>query len=262
MPEKKYDFSCENFDEYLLSVLDRATPDQIDLIPTDLYNRIHRAGKWVISEKMTYAEKAYIIHAITKQKIFIVVEPTDGLVPESPKEQKKIAKGKISLADLAKGMHEHGGFVLGNRELVDTLSYFRWASVTKVYRLTQEMKKKGTGVRNKKRAFWNLAMRDILGRLVSFEASKRKALTKHKIELREYYALIYFYIKEGEAADFLDAFKSAMFVNNMTMRRAVYSLVARGLITRRGRKPRYTYSISASGQEIVDKIVEEFFLDA
>lgn len=262
MPTPEVDIRSINLDEYLLTCLNKATQKQVNNIPASLLAKVLVKGKWILPDGLTFADRACLLQALEKI-FFIQIEGLEqGLDADSLLLAKKALKDKLTLSDGATELHDKQAFVLGNKDLVMGLSFYRLAGAGKIYRLARKLGNKPLGQRNRNYAIWVQACHWFIESMMRYEANLKRLLKIHNITRSGWYCLLFYYFNDTSGRAFINSpLRNAFSAGISNMNNAVILMNKRGFIVRKGKRKLFRYHISPTGQEIVDKIINEFVMN-
>jgi hypothetical protein len=150
---------------------------------------------------------------------------------------------------------------MGNKDVAQGASMFRTIATMKVWKMVRGLGKNPLGQRNQKYTQWLEAVRYYIGALTRYESSKKIFYAKYDISHSEWYCLLFYYFNEKPPAEFVQGIFAGAFSNSpVNAFTGLKKLHNRGMLIRRGVRRNFRYTISASGQELVDKVLSEYLL--
>jgi hypothetical protein len=261
----KYDIYNPNLDLYLETMLTHMTPAQRDLIPTELIRKAFKNGKPNVSG-LRFGEAVFIASAVFQIPVYVVFGGSDSehsvLAENILKKAHKVFSEKGSLADLSQDVHTLGGFVVGDKNVMESLAMMRLASCTDFYKQVIPVLRrriKSTVARFEEH---RAAYRKLVKLMVSYESKKRRIFLEFGFSQPEWYALLYFFDNEKKGYAFYgETFKFAIASSVTNMRKALTTLVQKGLLSTRGGSKRRTYIMTSKGERAMMDIFEKIILD-
>src|SRR5580692_1256254 len=234
MPIKTlFDIGSENFDIYFFNQLSNIAPKARDELPRDVNFKIFRGGgkvNAINSSKLSFVNKLFILWKSLNKRWWIVVEDTEkGMSPGEFFKLREDVKKRDYSTEKASSLKSTGEFVLANKELSDYFSYLNYLSNGPAYNYVSKPKEKIVN----KAAEWNKRMRYIVKVFMAYEQNKKTWVSQYKIEMPEWYVLIYLYDgQEVKGAPIHQVtFRRAYQSSPTKIRKCFAVLQSKGLIT-------------------------------
>src|ERR1700761_2503647 len=205
MPEqtiRNLDIYVPNFDYMLLERLDRATPEQIELIPGTLKFKIFKNGKTSI-DKMNFNEKLYILSVCFKQTIIIAtLDEETGVSAKNFKKAIDAQKGKVNNSELLDDMKIPALFVQSDKELMRAWQYMNYVQCSEVYNLVKMAHPREASKRESKYHAYQRSLAGLMRMICNYEGNKKDVIINFKLSVPKLYALLYYYDGEKPGKDF------------------------------------------------------------
>jgi hypothetical protein len=261
----KYDIYNPNLDLYLENLIDNMSEEQRKQIPIELIRKCFKKGKPNVSA-LRFGEAAYLASAIFEIPVYVVFGGTNKevsvLSENILKKAHKVYAEKASLGGVSEDLHTLAGFVVGDKNVMEALAMVRLASCTDFYKQVIPIikrKPKATVTRFEEH---RSAYRKMVKLMVSYESKKRKIFLDFGFSQPEWYALLFFFDNEKKGFAFYgETFKFAIASSVTNMRKALSSLVKKGILSTRGGSKRRTYILTSKGEKAMMEIFEKVIMD-
>lgn len=255
---RNLDIYVPNFDYMLLERLDRATPEQLEIMPSTLRFKVFKKGKASI-DFMTFNEKLYILSVCFKQTIVIAtLDETTGISGKDFNKVLQAQKGKLNNKELLDNMQIPAVFVQSDKELMRAWQYMNYVQCSDVYNLVKGAHPREISKRESKYLAYQRALTGLMRTICTYEGHKKDVIIQFKISVPELYALLYFYDGEKTGKDFYNiAFRHAYTSNRGDLGAALMKLYTGGYLDRRGTLKQLKYSITSKGIELVTRVMNK-----
>lgn len=262
MEKLRFDILNENFDYYFSDNASKLNEEQIDDLPGFLKFKLFRSRNSFNennTSKLTLLQKLYVLTKSCKKKWYIVIEDEDkGLSIEDFNVFKKsIKKRELTITD-SERLQLSGDFVLGSKELMESLAHINYLSVSSAYKFAIKGKNlKSDFVEFKKNALYFTRL------LMFYESNKKKMVIQKGFKMPEFYTLLYFYdgVKKKGADVYNTVFKNAYNSSKSQINTGLTRLHNKGYLTKYGSVRHTEYSITPLGVEAVNLILSKYVLD-
>lgn len=261
---RSLDIYVPNFDDHIYGLLHKITPEQSELIPSELKFKIFKNGEYVI-DKLNFTEKMYLLSVCFKQKVIIATEAEEGGV--SAKEfktaiQAQTGKGGVKNSQLLEEMNVHSLFVQGDKELMRALQYMAHTKCTDIYNLVQGAHPKKLTKRETKYKEYYRSLNNMMRMFAHYEGHKKDVLIDFKLSVPKLYALFYFFDGEKYGKDFYGiAFRHAYTSNRSDLSGGLLELHNDGYLSRRGSRQKLAYTLTAKGIELATKVMNKLIFN-
>lgn len=255
---RNLDIYVPNFDDMLLEKLERATPDQIEVMPSTLRFKVFKKGKASI-DKMNFFEKLYILSVCFKQNVVIATMDEDaGISGKDFNKALQAQKGKLNNKELLENMQIPALFVQSDKELMRSWLYMNYVQCSEIYTLIKGAHPREKSKRELKYIAYQRALAGVMKTICTYEGQKKSVIIQFKISVPELYALLYFYDGEKTGKDFYTvAFRHAYTSNRGDLGGALKKLHTEGYLDRRGTLKQLKYSITSKGIELVTRVMNK-----
>lgn len=248
-----FDFYSENFDRYFEDLVEGMTPAQRMRLPDGILNRLF-TNKKNRAAALEFREKAHILSVAFGKRIVISIEDEkQGIPAEDYQRAVDAQSGKITNTNLLGYPRTGAGFIMADKNLMNSMMYLNHVYTTEIYSLLRPLK---ISERSKKDTEYNKgfeAVRSLVGFILNYEMFKKRLVHEFDFSLSEIYAILYFSTGEKTGLDFYKKdFRYSYNANSTHMFRALGSLTQKGYLSSRGRPLKY--SITARGLDVLNKI--------
>jgi hypothetical protein len=259
---RNLDIYVPNFDDHIYGLLNKITPEQSELIPSELKFKIFKNGIYVI-DKLNFTEKMYLLSVCFKHKIIIATEAPDGGV--SAKEFKAAIQaqaGRLKNSELLDEMGVHSLFVQGDKELMQAMQYMAHVKCSDINNLIQAAHPKKVSKRETKYKEYYRALNNLMRMFAHYEGHKKDVIIDFKLSVPKLYALFYFFSGEQFGKDFYGiAFRHAYTSNRADLSGALLELYNDGYLSRRGVRQKLAYTITSKGIELATKVMNKLIFN-
>lgn len=253
-----YDFYSENFENYFKDIVVGMTQIQKDSLPEQLLFKLF-SGEKLTHGNLSFKEKVYILNTVFRKKVEIVIEDeNDGISLEDYCLAKKAQAGKRTNTELLSEPRVQASFVLADRDFFKSIAYFNQIFTTEIYKL---YKRTFDFDRTQKDINYNKGrevVKHITELILSYEINKKRFVMTNNLNPGKLYALIYFSTGEKLGSSFIKKdFKYSYNCNAVMLSKAVKELTDTGYLDRRGGTTKYRYTLTAKGQHILNRVIEQ-----
>lgn len=259
----KLDIFNENFEEYFMKKVSKMTSQQMNILPSELKNKLFNGGLVRSSYKLKFSEKVYILSTVfDSSMVMMFTDNEDGLGPDQFKEAIKAEKGKIKNQELAKNIPMDNMFIIGNKELMSPIIYLNHVFCSDIYKLFSIPVIREKSVSEKQHIKRAADYAEIINIFGHYEATKKLIAHEFKLDMPSWYALLYFGNKELPGRPFYSRdFKYAYSSNKMNMYNSLKKLVDTGYMSQRGKRNDLRYSLTAKGLDTLNQIIDRVILN-
>lgn len=261
MPDRtirNLDIYVPNFDYVLLDKIESMTPDQIDLIPSELKFKIFKKKKASV-ETMNFTEKLYLLSICFKQQVIIATfDEQVGIGARDFKKTIEAQKGKVKNGELLDDFKIPALFVQSDKELMRAWQYMNHVQCSEIFNLVKSAHPREMSKRETKYQAYQTAFSSVVRMMVQWEANKKDTIIQFKLTVPKLYALLFFYSGEKKGPEFYRAtFRHAYTSNRSDLSGAVKELCFDGYLNRRGANKNMTYSITSKGIELLTRVMNK-----
>lgn len=261
----KFDILAENLDLYFANQLCSITPQAREALPKDVQFKIFRKGGELNSNstsKLSFLAKLYVIWKALRKNIFIVIESNDenGLTIEDFVNLKQAIKVRDYGVDRNNDyVIPQATFVVGNKELMESLAYLNNLSNSPAYKYLLRSK---NPVPNKVEQ--NKEATAYVCRFIShYESNRKKIGFQSGINISEWMVLISLY-HGGEMMSntiWRDIYKYSFNSSKARLKTAFSSLQRMGYITKFGTTKGAKVQITTLGTDTVNTILQKYVVN-
>lgn len=260
----RYDVYNPNLDIMLTELVQEMTEVQRINLPKDITNKLFRRGNLSIGN-LRINEKMYLLSSVFKRQVAIVVsgkpDSQEGVNPVDFTKMLKASKGKASTLEVAEELYTEGVFVIGDKDLMESIGFSRLICCTDIWRtVIPAVRRKPKLGKITKFEEHRRAFKSIVAMYGNYESNKRRITMDFGFSMPEWYAMLHFYDSEKKGTSFYaDRFKLSLAASRSNMKNALTRLVRDGYLSARGGTLKRLYTLTAKGEEamlnIFDKIV-------
>lgn len=262
MQKLRFDILNENLDLYFADNAAKLNEEQIGGLPELIKFKLFRSRNSFNEKntsKLTLLQKLYVLIKSCKKKWYIVVEDEEnGLSIEDFNVFKKSIKKRELTITNSERLQLSGDFILGSKELMESLAFLNYLSVSNAYKFAIKGKNlKSDFVEFKKTASYFTKL------LIFYESNKKKMVMQKGFKMPEFYTLLYFYdgVKKKGADVYNIVFKHAYNSSKSQINTGLTRLHHKGYLTKFGSVRHTEYSITPLGIEAVNEILSKYVLD-
>jgi len=258
----KFDLLAENWDLYFDKQLCSITPQAKEALPNDVKFKLFRKGGAVNSNstsKLSFLAKIYVLWKALRKNIFIVVEGNDenGLTVEDFVNLKQAIKVRDYGVDRNNDyVVPQATFVVGNKELMESLAYLNNLSNSPAYRYLMRGK---NPVPNKVEQNKE-ASKYIARFLCHYESNRKRIGYESGINISEWLVLISLY--HGNEMDsniiWRSTYKYSFNSSKTKIKVAFGTLQNRGYIKKHGASRGTKIQITATGTDVVNTVMQKY----
>jgi hypothetical protein len=258
---RNLDLYVPNFDHHLLRLLETMSPQQKELVPSELIFKMFKNGLAVV-DKLNFIEKMYLLSVCFKQTIFVGTMAENGLSAKDFKNAIEAQKGNIRNSDLLDDMKLPVAFIQGDKELIRAMSYMNHTQCSDIYNLVRGAHPKNISKRESKFREFQQAQGNLMKMIAHYEGNKKDVLIHHNLSVPKLYALLYFFDGEKFGKDFYNvAFRHAYTSNRADLSTALKELNNEGYLNRRGGRMVLKYAITAKGLDLATKVMNKLIFN-
>lgn len=261
----KYDIFNPNLDMLVDMLLSEMTSAQRAEVPPDLMIKAFKKGK-PKANSLRLGEKLFLLSAAFGLQSFIVVSGEnngkDLASPETLKTAIKASKGKKPILDFAEDMLAMTGFVVGDKEVIEALTFMRLISVNDIYRQVIPAVRRVPREKQTQFEEHRKSVRGIVKMFAQYEANKKRIPMDFGFATPEWYAMLFFFDGEKKGTDFYnETFRYAQAASRTNMQMALTRLTRDGYLIARGGTHKRVYSLSAKGDKAILDIFQKLILN-
>jgi hypothetical protein len=261
----KYDIYNPNLDMYLEEFLNTMSQEKRDKIPTELIRKCFKKGKANVSA-LRFGEAAFIASTVFDIPVYVVFGGKDkdaGIMAEDVLSQaRKVYTAKGSITSLAEKIHTLAGFVVGDKNIVESLAMIRLAACTDYYKQVIPVMRRKARMAPARFEEHRTAYRKMVKLMMNYESKKKKIYLDYGFTSAEWYCMLfYFDVDKKGNAFYGETFRFAVAASQDNMRKALTTLTRRGMLTTRGGAKIRTYTLSAKGENAMLEIFEKIVMD-
>lgn len=255
---RNLDIYTPNFDYVLLEKIESLTPDQIELIPSELKFKIFKKKKASV-ERMNFTEKLYLLSVCFKQQVIIATCDEDtGIGIKDFKKTLDAQKGKVKNGELLNDYLVPSLFVQSDKELMKAWQYMNHVQCTDIFNLVKSAHPREESKREAKYNAYQKAFSGMVRVMVQWEATKKDTMIQFKINVPKLYALLFFYSGEKKGPEFYAiTFRHAYTSNRGDLSSAIKELCFEGCLGRRGANKNASYFITSKGIELLTRVMNK-----
>lgn len=234
-------------------------------VPTELMIKAFKKGK-PNAAGLRMGEKMYLLSVVFGRRVHIVVSggenDKDLVSQEMLKAALKASKGKKPILEFAEEMFAVGGFVLGDKNVIESMAFMNLVSVTDIYK--QVIPAVRRVPREKQTSFeeHRKALRTLVKMFMNYEANKKRISLDFKFATPEWYAMLYFFDGERKGTEFYnETFRYAHAASRTNMQIALKRLTDDGYLIARGHTHKRVYSLSSKGEKAVLDIFQRLVIN-
>lgn len=261
---RPYDFFSENFLAYVSKLIDDMTPDQRAAIPLRISKKAVLKDGFK-AERLNFADLMYLLITTFNRQAVIIVSgnsnDADVQTLDTLKDAMQMQRRKIPQHVISEKLQLNAMFVIGDKQLMEAAAYASLVSHSKLWRstllnaYTYPKVGRGSGFREFREAY-----RMMVAVLAKYESSKSILITNYSLTHSEWFALLFFSKGEEKASVFKAVYKAVPGGSNMALKKAVSRLVRIGYLMSRGTSHTARYSLTAKGEEVLQKLMENVFI--
>lgn len=264
MEKLRLDIVSQNLDQYFAKTAGYMGPDEKSQIPTPIISRLF-IGKGKINQRsmdrIGFLGKMFVLFKALKKRVFIFVEGTEAegaMTLNDFVNFRKSLKGKDFSEERANEVVTHGHFILGGKDLMDSMGYLNDLCTSPAYNYITRLK---NGKRDSM-SEWQRQREYIIQFLLTYEGNKKRWLRDYDLSMSEYLVLMYTYHgREVSGSEiYSKALVNAHFSSGSRIREGLSSLKNRQYITKQGVTTKATYRITPLGKHLVDEIISKYAL--
>jgi hypothetical protein len=259
MAKLKIDIVNENLNFYFANQCADIGDLEKSKIPYTWLAKMFRAnGRFnVTADKLPGLVKLYILAKAINKKIYIVIDDENGVGIDDFLLLKKAEK--TTFAQDAEALQINASFILGNKELIDGISYLNNLSNSSIYNYLTKSKNTAPS----QISDWRLRMNYISKVISHYEGRKKKFLVENGITMQEWYILTY--LCDGKDYPFKtlyhDVYKNGIAVSIPKMLTGLTQLRNKGYAEKVGVNKGSVVRITPLGRELAEKIIHKYFVN-
>lgn len=252
----KYDFYSENFENYFKSKIESITEAQKNKLPDSLKYKIFK-NKEIVCSMLSFKEKVYVLNICFDANVVIHInDPGVELGAEDFKTIEDTQRGKVTNTELLQSPKIQSGFVMGDRNLFQAMTYLNHMYTSEIYTLFRKIKVSDRSKKDKNYARGKEVVAGVTDLILKHEQYKKKIIMEFNITPQELYALLYFSTGEKFGKHFAQRdFKFAFNSTGRMLTGTIKNLTDKGYLNRRGKTSHYRYTLTAKGQDLLNKII-------
>ncbi len=259
----KFDIQSENFDIFFLSTIEKMTEAQRSLLPKDLQYKIFKSsGKLDLKNTNTlnFLSKAYVLWKAMGVEFTIVArgKKEEGADPEEFLKFTKLITDRENCQNEIGTLLTNAVFVLGNKDLADTVSFLNSKSTSPAYKVMTKAKNTPS---SKVSAYKNQV--EYLCRfIVNYEGIKKRIVMEKGLTMPEWYVLMCLYGGGETHSSTLhkEILRYAYNSSNTQIISAFSMLENKGMLVKIGPKSTMKLKITHLGTDLVNQIMEKYII--
>lgn len=254
----KYDFYSENFENYFKDKIAGITPAQKQKLPDSLLYKLFKGAK-VAPAMLSFKEKVYILNTCFDANVVIHVnDPEMEFSDQDIKAIQKTQNGKMTNTELLAQPKIRAGFVMGDRNLFQAMTYLNHAYTSQIYTLLRKVRTEERSVKDKNYARGRQVVEGVSDLILKYEQYKKRLIMQYNLSPQQLYALLYFSAGEKLGKDFIQRdFRYAFNASARMLSGSIKSLVDSGHLNRRGKTTHFQYTLTAKGQDLLNKVISK-----
>ena len=255
----KIDIRSENFDLYFYHELEKVPNERKEQIPKSLAQIIWGVGGQIKPKNIKHLNIFHRLYLLVKlcNKNFTVVVSDDEHGVKDMEAFNKLQKKKDFTISTGEEQFEAGRFILGGKELMSSLNYLNHVCHSPAYNYV--VKLKGESIPHPGNDF-NKQIKYLARVFKSWESQKKLWVNEFGLQMPEIYVLLTLYV-DGElvgARIYQDIFRRAYQSGHSKIKLAFRTLQAKGMIERNGIKRGASMRITATGVDLIHKIIMKY----
>lgn len=258
----KFDILAENLDLYFANQLCSITPQAKEALPKDVQFKIFRKGGEVdtnSTSKLSFLAKLYVLWKALRKNIFIVIESNDdnGLTIEDFVNLKQAIKVRDYGVDRNNDyVIPQATFVVGNKELMESLAYLNNLSSSPAYKYLL----RGKNLVPNKVEQNKIANSYICRFLSHYEANRKKIGYESGLNISEWMVLIGLYHGNEVVSNTLwkTIYKYSFNSSKTKIKTAFGSLQRKGYIVKYGSTISSKMQITTLGTSVCNDILQKY----
>lgn len=263
MEKVKLDIVSENFDQFFHKTCSNMSPEERAGIPIDIFRRLfNKNGKEMTlrtMERTGFLAKILILVKALKRRVFILVEGSESEGAMNIKDfvnYRAAAKEKDFGESKARELVTHGHFVVGDKELIDSMAYLNMLSAGPAYHFLTKLKNGKRGSFTE----WQDQRGYVTKFILNYESNKKKWLKQFDISMSEFLVLMYGYKGNNFVGSemYNGALVHAHYSSGADIRHALSSLRHRNYISKEGVSSNASFRITPLGKHLVDEILDMY----
>lgn len=258
----KFDISNENFDLYFIDAVSKMPPDVKETIPADLLWKLFSRNGKVNPNKaanLTFLHRLYYLWKMKYRFFFHIEGENGGIRHEDFVQMREHIKHRDFGLDRAKEMEFD--FIVGGREFMETLEHLNKVSASPAYNFL--MKKKGGRKPGTNKTTERVdQMTSIVQFLSDWEGNKKKWVIETGVTMPEFLVLMYCYHGKDVVGSeiYKGSFRRAYQSSPAAIKKSFGILQHKGYLKRTGIKAGAKMSITPTGKEMVNSILNKYAL--
>lgn len=260
--KRSYEIYNEHFEHYINSLVNDMTDAQRASLPYELTKRgFDKSG--FKANRLSFSELSYMaVTCFNKRMVIMFDDDTEdsGVTINSLNDALLVGKRKIPLEKIAENMQVNGIFVLGGRDLIEATLSMRLVAQSQLWRYLMSKSKglakgKSNGYRERR-----AVLRAMVGLLCKYDSLKGVINGEFGLSIAEWYCLMFYFDGEKKPGEFRKMFKGSPGGQRLSLKKANSRLTKMGYLLPRGQKSTQVYSLTAKGDELVNKIMQRVFI--
>jgi len=259
----KFDIQSENFDNFFLSIINNMTEAQRSLLPKDLQYKIFKSsGKLNVKNTTTlnFLSKAYVLWKAMGVEFCIVAKGKneEGIDSEEFLKYQKLITDRENCVNEIGTLLTNAVFVLGDKDLADTVSFLNNRSTSPAYKVITKAKNTPS---SKVSAYKNQV--EYLCRfIVNYEGIKKRLVMEKGLTMPEWYVLMCLYGGHEAHSSTLhkEILRYAYNSSNTQVISAFTKLQNKGMLIKIGPRSTMKLRITHLGTDLVNQIMEKYII--
>lgn len=255
----RFDLQVDNFNRLFSLEISKMTDDQKKKLPAEILAKIFKIGGSPTERNMNFMLRLFILYQALGKQIYLVLLDENATlgISDFEKFQKEQKRRKYS-----EGAAEHylskGIMVVGNKDLIEYISYLNYLSTSPVYKYLISMKNhKSARMPDTSKEFSY-----ICNFLINYEGNKKKIARHENINVPDLYVL--YYLADGREKTatpaYIEVFRYCANASRKQILDAFKKLNTMGYIQSVGKARATTYRISPSGKELLYRIIYKYMI--
>jgi DNA-binding MarR family transcriptional regulator len=264
MEKLRLDIVSDNLDQYFQKACKQMGPEEKSNIPDPIISRLFMSRGRISQKSLTrigFLGKMFVLFKAQRKRVFVFVEgsPAENAMTITDfLNYRKSLKEKDFSEVMAGQMLTHAHFVLGGKDLMDSMGYLNDLSTGPAYNFLTRLK----NGKKDSMSDWIRQREYVIKFLLTYESNKKKWLRDYDMSMSEFLSLMYMYNgREVTGSEMYNtALTNAHFSSGSRMREGLSSLKNRNYITKQGVSKGTLYRITPLGKHVIDEIVNKYAL--
>lgn len=255
----KFDIQVDNFNGLFTLAVSQMTTEQKRNLPPEILAKLFKISGQPSQKKLNFLQQLYVLCQGGGKEVYVVVgDEEKGIgIADFEKFKREQKRHKIS-QEAADYYLSKGVMVLGNRELMDWLSYLNSVSISPAYKYALSLK----NVKAPKIKEVNKEFSYFCNLIMTYEGNKKRIVRQEGITIPELYILLY--LSDGKekraTASYVEVYRNSVNASRKQLLEAFKKLVMLGYAESFGKARATNYRISAKGKEKLYGIIHKHMI--